>query len=281
MKTPDVSPDPDRALKERHRKLWALGNYGAVAGEVIPGLGAGLVEEAGIGPGDYVLDVAAGTGNAAIPAAMAGASVVAVDLTPELLQAGKDASGGRMDLEWVEGDAENLPFEDGVFDAVISCVGVMFAPNHVKSAAELSRVCKPGGTVALLNWTPEGFIGEMFGIMRDYQPTPPPGASSPPMWGSEDYIGALLDGLVDGVATQRATVTVDRFTEPDHFRDFFKANYGPTMGVYRGLGGDAERTAALDRELSGLAERHARTTDAGIEMDWEYLLLRGTGRGGT
>ncbi|WP_066298078.1 class I SAM-dependent methyltransferase [Arthrobacter luteolus] len=281
MKTPGVSPDPDRALKERHRKLWALGNYGAVAGEVIPGLGAALVEEAGIGPGDYVLDVAAGTGNAAIPAAKAGASVVAVDLTPELLQAGKDASGGRMDLEWVEGDAENLPFEDGVFDAVISCVGVMFAPNHVKSAAELSRVCKPGGTVALLNWTPEGFIGEMFGIMRDYQPTPPPGASSPPMWGSEDYIGALLDGLVDGVATQRATVTVDRFTEPDHFRDFFKANYGPTMGVYRGLGGDAERTAALDRELSGLAERHARTTDAGIEMDWEYLLLRGTGRGGT
>ncbi|UPO78177.1 methyltransferase domain-containing protein [Arthrobacter sp. Helios] len=281
MRTPDASPDPDRALKDRHRKLWALGNYGAVAGEVIPGLGAALVEEAGIGPGDYVLDVAAGTGNAAIPAAMAGASVVAVDLTPELLQAGKDASGGRMDLEWVEGDAENLPFEDGVFDAVISCVGVMFAPNHVKSAAELSRVCKPGGTVALLNWTPEGFIGEMFGIMRDYQPTPPPGAASPPMWGSEDYIGALLDGLVDGVATQRATVTVDRFTEPDHFRDFFKANYGPTMGVYRGLGGDAERTAALDRELSGLAERHARTTDAGIEMDWEYLLLRGTGRGGT
>jgi len=281
MKTPDVSPDPDRALKERHRKLWALGNYGAVAGEVIPSLGAVLVEESGIGPGDYVLDVAAGTGNAALPAAMTGASVVAVDLTPELLQAGQEASGGRVDLEWVEGDAENLPFEDGVFDAVISCVGVMFAPNHMKSAAELSRVCKPGGTVALLNWTPEGFIGEMFGIMRDYQPAPPPGASSPPMWGSEDYVGALLDGLVDGVATQRATVTVDRFTEPDHFREFFKANYGPTMGVYRGLGGDAERTAALDRELSGLAERHARTTDAGIEMDWEYLLLRGTGRGGT
>lgn len=281
MNAPDASPDPDRELKERHRKLWALGDYGAVAGEVIPRLGAALVTEAGIGPGDYVLDVAAGTGNAAIPAAAAGASVVAVDLTPELLQAGRESAGSGVDLEWIEGDAENLPFEDGTFDAVISCVGVMFTPDHARSAAELSRVCRPGGTVALLNWTPEGFIGEMFGIMRSYQPAPPPGTASPPLWGSEEYVGALLDGLVDGLSTQRATVTVDRFTEPDHFRDFFKANYGPTMGVYRGLDGDPERTAALDRELSGLAERHARPTDAGIEMDWEYLLLRGTGRGGT
>ncbi|WP_312180163.1 methyltransferase domain-containing protein [Arthrobacter sp.] len=281
MNAADASPDPDRELKERHRKLWALGDYGAVAGEVVSKLGAALVAEAGFRPGDRVLDVAAGTGNAAIPAALAGASVTAVDLTPELLQVGRDAAGSEgVQLEWIEGDAEDLPFDDGSFDAVISCVGVMFTPNHGRSAAELSRVCKSGGTVALLNWTPDGFIGEMFGIMRDYQPTPPPGSSSPPMWGDEDYVASLLDGLVDGLSTRRATLAVDRFAEPDQFRDFFKANYGPTMGVYRGLGGGEERTAALDRELSGLAERHSRSSDGGITMDWEYLLLRGTGRGG-
>ena len=277
MDTPQPRPDPARELKDRHRRMWALGNYQSVAGEVVPELGTVLAAEAGISPGDYVLDVAAGTGNASIPAALAGARVVALDLTPELLDAGRVIAGNQsVELEWVQGDAEDLPFQDGTFDAVISCVGVMFAPNHRQAAAELLRVCRPGGTIALLNWTPEGFVGELIGIMRDYQP-PQAAAPGAPLWGREDYVAGLFEsGALEDWQSRKQMVTVDRFANPEHFRDFFKANFGPVVGVYRGIGEDLERTAALDRELSSLAERHARGTADGIEMDWEYLLVRGT-----
>lgn len=280
MELPTPRTVPDQGIKDKHRKLWALGDYGAVAREVIPSLGPILVNEAGIGPGDYVLDVAAGTGNAAIPAVATGASAVALDLTPELIELGKlNAPQGGEELQWVVGDAEDIPFESGTFDAVISCVGVMFAPNHGQAAAELARVTREGGTVALLNWTPEGFIGEMFKIMREYQVPAPPASPGPPMWGHEDYVASLMDGLLEGLVSRREVLTVKRFAEPDHFREFFKLNYGPAVGVYRGLGQDEERSAALDRELSGLAERYARSTEDGMEMDWEYLLLRGSALG--
>ena len=177
--------DADRALKAKHRAMWALGDYPALATDIIPDLGAVLVEAAGVGPGDRVLDVAAGSGNAAIPAALAGASVVASDLTPELLEAGRRQAEQRgVELEWRQADAEALPFADGEFDAVLSCVGVMFAPHHQASADELVRVCRPGGTIGLLSWTPEGFIGQMFATMKPYAPPPPPGAQPPPLWGS-------------------------------------------------------------------------------------------------
>ncbi|KPN18714.1 class I SAM-dependent methyltransferase [Arthrobacter sp. Edens01] len=276
METSHPQPGPDSELKNRHRRMWALGDYKSVAAEVVPELGAVLAAEAGIGPGDYVLDIAAGTGNASIPAALAGADIVALDLTPELLEAGRAIAGSQgIDLEWVEGDAEDLPFDNGTFDAVISCVGVMFAPNHQRAAAELLRVCRPGGTIALLNWTPEGFVGELMSIMRDYQP-PQAAVPGPPLWGRQDYVSGLFGGGVQDWQGRQQMVTVDRFENPGHFLEFFKANFGPVVGVYRGLGEDIERTAALDRELTSLAERHARAADNGIEMDWEYLLLRGT-----
>ena len=161
----------DQNLKAKHRAMWALGDYPTVAAEIIPELGAQLVDACGVGPGDRVLDVAAGSGNAAIPAALAGASVVACDLTPQLFDAGRTlvAQHG-VDVQWREADAEALPFRDGEFDVVVSCVGVMFAPNHRAAADELARVCRPGGTIGLLSWTPEGFVGQMLSTMKPYRP---------------------------------------------------------------------------------------------------------------
>ncbi|SCF32030.1 Methyltransferase domain-containing protein [Micromonospora viridifaciens] len=270
------SMERDRAVKAGHRQMWALGSYAAVAAEVIPELGATLVRAAGIGPGDRVLDVAAGTGNAAIPAALAGASVVASDLTPELLETGRALAAERgARLEWQQADAEALPYADGEFDRVLSCVGVMFAPRHQVAADELVRVCRPGGTIGLVNWTPEGFIGQMFGTMKPYAPPPPPGAQPPPLWGSEDHVRALLGDRVIDVNTRRQAVTVDVFASPEAFRDFFKAHYGPTIAVYRAIAGEPERVAALDQDLADLARRHLQ---AGV-MHWEYLLVTARRRG--
>jgi SAM-dependent methyltransferase len=169
--------DAGRALKAKHRAMWAFGDYPAVATDLVSSLGPILVDACQIRPGDRVLDVAAGTGNAAIPAAEAGARVVASDLTPELLESGQREAGRRgTTLEWRQADAEDLPFADGEFDTVMSCLGVMFAPFHQASADELIRVCRPGGTIGLVNWTPEGFIGQMFATMKPYAPPPPPGA---------------------------------------------------------------------------------------------------------
>jgi SAM-dependent methyltransferase len=223
--------------------------------------------------GDRVLDVAAGSGNAAIPAALAGASVVASDLTPELFDAGRAQAAQRgVEVEWVQADAEALPFADGEFDTVLSCVGVMFAPHHQPAAAELVRVCRPGGTIGLLSWTPEGFIGQMFSAMKPYAPPPPAGAQAPPLWGSEDHVRTLLGDRVTGVAARRQTLTVDRFGDPSEWRDYFKLNYGPTIAVYRAVADDPDRTAALDHELAELARRHDRGSGTTV-MDWEYLLL--------
>lgn len=267
----------DRALKARHRAMWAMGDYPAVAHDVIPGLGAVLVEACGVLPGSRVLDVAAGTGNAAIPAAASGASVVACDLTPELLEAGRQlAAVHGIELEWHEADAEALPFPDDSFDTVLSCVGVMFAPNHRACADELLRVCRPGGTIGLVSWTPEGFVGQMLATMKPYAPPPPPGAQPPPLWGREEHVRTLLGDRVTETAAQRQTVTVDRFVEPAEFREYFKSCYGPTIAVYNSITEDQAR--ALDRDLDDLARRHDRGAGS-LVMDWEYLLLTARKRG--
>jgi ubiquinone/menaquinone biosynthesis C-methylase UbiE len=253
--------------------MWALGVYPAVATQVISELGRILVEASGVRPGDRVLDVAAGSGNVAVPAALAGASVVASDLTPELFDTGRRlAAEAGADIEWREADAEALPFADGEFDTVLSCVGVMFAPHHQASADELARVCRPGGTIGLISWTPEGFIGQMFATMRPYAPPPPPGAQPPPLWGREEHVRELLGDRVAEMSAQRQSLQVDRFATPEEFRDFFKAAYGPTIAAYRGIADDPDRVEALDRELADLAKRHDRGTDRTV-MDWEYLLV--------
>ncbi|GAB2808276.1 class I SAM-dependent methyltransferase [Actinocorallia aurea] len=251
--------------------MWALGDYAALAEEVIADLGPVLVAAAGVGPGDTVLDVAAGSGNAAIPAARTGARVVASDLTPELLAAGrKKADAEGLALEWREADAEALPFDDDSFDAVLSCVGVMFAPHHERAAAELLRVCRPGGTIALLSWTPEGFIGQMFAAMRPYAPPPPPGVQPPPLWGDYAHVDALLGDAVTHATAVRRTLEVPVFETPESFRDYFKSHYGPTITTYRAIAADPSRVAALDDALADLGRRHL---SAGAPMEWEYLLL--------
>lgn len=271
--------EADRALKAKHRGMWALGDYPAVAAQIIPGLGAVLVEAGGVRPGDRVLDVAAGTGNAAIPAALAGATVVAADLTPELLEAGRaEAARVGVHVQWDEADAEFLPYGDDDFDTVLSCVGVMFAPHHRATADELVRVCRPGGTIGVLSWTPEGFIGRLFATMKPYVPPPPPGAQPPPLWGNTDHVRGLLGDRVTDFAVRRQTVTIDHFARPEEFRDYFKANYGPTVAAYRGLADDPDRVAALDRDLVDLARGAGLGVD-GTTMEWEYLIVTARKRG--
>jgi ubiquinone/menaquinone biosynthesis C-methylase UbiE len=270
----DTTTDDDRALKTRHRTMWGtLGDYPAVATDLIAELGPTLVAATGIGPGDRVLDVAAGTGNVAVPAALAGADVVASDLAPELFVAGREyAAREGVSLSWEQGDAEALPYADSTFDVVVSSVGVMFAPRHRQAASELLRVCRPGGRIGLISWTPEGFVGDLFRAMKPYAPPPPPGAQPPPLWGDEQHVRDLLgDGVTDVVARRRS-VTVTRFATAESFRDYWKTVYGPTVVAYRTVADDPERTAALDRDLAAVAARHDRGS-APMIMDWEYLLL--------
>ena len=272
--TSTIDTTTDRALKAKHRAMWALGDYPAVAIDVIPELGPALVAATGVRAGDRVLDVAAGTGNAAVPAALTGAEVVASDLTPELFVAGRQfAARNGVEITWEEGDAEALPYDDDSFDVVLSCVGVMFAPHHQVAADELLRVCRPGGRIGLLSWTPTGFVGELFRTMKPYAPPPPPGAQPAPLWGDEDHVRALLGDRVTDVVAKRQTLTSDLFASPEAWKDYWKTVYGPTIAVYRYVGDNPQDVAALDADLTALATRYDRGTGSTTVMDWEYLLF--------
>jgi len=271
--TTTIDITADRALKAKHRAMWALGDYPAVAIDVIPELGPELVAASGVRAGDRVLDVAAGTGNAAVPAALTGARVTASDLTPELFDAGRAfAARHGVELTWELGDAEALPYGDDAFDVVTSCVGVMFAPHHQASADELLRVCRPGGTIGVLSWTPDGFIGQMFKVMKPYAPPPPVGAQPPPLWGDEVHVRALFGDRITDVVARRQTLSTDRFRSPAAWLEYFKTVYGPTIAIYRGIADDPEKVAALDRDLIAVATRFTRGTDTAV-MDWEYLIF--------
>ncbi|MDN5794491.1 MAG: class I SAM-dependent methyltransferase [Intrasporangium sp.] len=261
----------DRELKAKHRGMWALGNYPAVASDIIPSMGPVLVAAAGIGPGTRVLDVAAGSGNVAVPAALAGAEVIASDLTPDLLAAGRwAAQAAGANLTWQEADVEALPYADGQFDAVVSSVGIMFAPHHQRAADETLRVTRPGGTIAIASWTPQGFIGQMFATMKPYVAPPPPGAQPAPLWGSEDHVRELFGDRVTGLTFERRDIVVDHFDTGAEFRDYFKDNYGPTIAAYRGLSDSPDRAASLDAELAALGDRGL---DPNGTMRWEYLVV--------
>jgi len=270
-----AAAEADRQLKAKHRAMWASGDYPALADEMLLELGAVLVEACGIHPRQRVLDVAAGTGNAAIPAAMMGAKVVACDLTPELFDAGrKEAANRGVTLDWQEADAEALPFGDEEFDTVMSCIGVMFAPHHQAAAAELLRVSKRGGTIGLLCWTPEGFVGQMLAAMKPFAPPPPPGAQPAPLWGSEEHVRELLGDRITDVHTRRQNLAVKSFHQPEDFVRYFKSHYGPMISVYKSLAGTPDRVTALDRALTDLADSCGDAHgDVPFQMEWEYLVF--------
>lgn len=253
--------------------IWALGDYASVAEELVRPLGTELVAAAGIRAGQLVLDVAAGTGNAAVVAARTGARVIASDLCPDLLERGRAAAGADgVDVDWCEANAEALPFTDGKFDAVLSCIGVMFAPHHQQAADELIRVCRPGGTIAVLSWTPQGFIGQMFATMKPYLPAPPPDAQPAPLWGDEDHVRGLFGDRVE-IDSRRGALAVDSFPDGAAFRDYFKANYGPMVAAYASI--DAVNAAGLDADLAALGDAALAGSSA---MDWEYLIVTGRRR---
>jgi ubiquinone/menaquinone biosynthesis C-methylase UbiE len=267
--------EADQALKQKHRAMWASGDYPALASELLLELGAILVEACGVTSRQRVLDIATGAGNAAIPAAMMGAKVVASDLTPEMFDAGRHQAADRgVELEWKEGDAEALPFGDDEFDTVMSCLGVMFAPHHQAAADELLRVCKPGGTIGLLSWTPDGFIGKMFATLKPFAPPPPPGAQPPPLWGNEDHVRELLGDRITGVHTRKQALSVRSFHQAEDFVRYFKSHYGPTISVYKFIAEDGDKVKALDQALAELAESFGDAHgDTPFQMEWEYLLF--------
>jgi len=273
--TPSDSQALNPELKAKHRKMWASGDYPSMVETFLTPLGPRLVEVVGIGEGDRVLDVASGTGNAAIPAAATGASVVASDLTPELFEAGRDrAAAAGVELEWAEADAENLPFEDAGFDVVISSIGVMFAPHHQAAADELIRVCRPGGKIGLLSWTPEGMIGALFKTMGGFMPAPPPGVQPPPLWGGEDHLRELFGDRIELEQVERDILDVTAFERPDDYGEHFKQRYGPTIAA-RANAEKEGRAEEFDRTLGDFCAEWNRGSNDDARFEMEYLLTVG------
>jgi 2-polyprenyl-6-hydroxyphenyl methylase/3-demethylubiquinone-9 3-methyltransferase len=232
-----------------------------------------LVAACGITRGQRVLDVAAGSGNVALRAAEAGADVVASDLTPDNLEAGRhEAHALGLELEWVEADAEALPFEDGIFDAVTSSFGAMFAPNHRKVADELVRVCRPGGTIGMANFVPDGVAGEFFEIFGRHAPPPPAGALQPVLWGSEEHVRDLFGDRVESLDLTRTSYVERSPGDAGDYVAFFQETFGPLVALRGLLAAEPERLAALDRDFRKFAER-ANSGPPGGPAEYEYAYL--------
>ena len=261
-------------LKRTHRATWAAGDYAAVAERINETPPRDLLERVAVRPGEDVLDVATGTGNIALPAAAAGAQVVGLDLTPELFDtARRRAASQDVTVDWVEGDAEHLPFADESFDVVLSAFGVQFAPRHEVVAEELARVTRPGGRIGLVNWTPEGLIGELFKIMGRYMPAPPEYASSPPLWGNEEHVRGLFAGTPVELEFVRGH-NPWRFDSAEHWAVFMESHYGPTLKAREKLTAEG-RWEECREEIRELAERHNEATDGTLLMQAEYLVALG------
>ena len=263
------SPAPDfAAVKSRQQATWASGDFSVVAARIVF-QAEHLCETADVQAGWHVLDVATGSGNAAIAAARRGCAAVGVDYVPALLERGRvRAAAEHLDVRFVEGDAEDLPFADASFDAVLSIYGVMFAPDHRRAAAELARACRPGGRIALASWTPGGFIGETFRVFSQYLP-PAAGLQPPVFWGDETYVETLFEPVARSVTHHRRTA-VFRFRSAEENVDFFRTYYGPTLRAFEAL--DPARREALRTDLLALARRYDRNGGTGpVAIAADYL----------
>jgi ubiquinone/menaquinone biosynthesis C-methylase UbiE len=249
------APKPDLgAIKRRQQQVWASGDFAVVAARIVL-VAEQLCDTADLHAGWRVLDVATGTGNGAIAAARLGCTAVGVDYVPALLERGRGrAAAESLDVELLEGDAESLPFPDASFDAVTSIFGCMFAPDHAQAAAELLRVCRPGGTIALASWTPDGFIGELFRTVAAHVP-PPAGVPSPMLWGTEGHLRKLFGERIAWLEVAERTFTF-RFRSAEEFVAFFRTWYGPTLKAFATLEGGARD--ALESDLVALARRFDR-----------------------
>ena len=248
-------PKPDLvAVKQRQQQAWSSGDFAVVAARIVL-VAEHLCDTADLHAGWRVLDVATGSGNAAIAAARHGCTAVGVDYVPALLERGRlRAEAEGLPVELLEGDAESLPFPDDSFDAVTSVFGSMFAPDHARAAAELLRVCRPGGTIALASWTPDGFIGELFRTVGAHV-APPAGVQSPMLWGTEAHLRRLFGDGIASLEVEERMFTF-RFESAEEFVLFFRTWYGPTLKAFAALEGDARD--ALEHDLVELARKSDR-----------------------
>jgi SAM-dependent methyltransferase len=261
-------------FKRVHRATWAAGDYAAVAELIDDAPPHDLLTRVEVAPGQDVLDVATGTGNVALQAAAAGGLVVGLDLTPELFDTARSrAVDHGLAVDWLEGDAEQLPFDDESFDRVLSAFGVQFAPRHETVARELARVCRRGGRIGLVSWTPQGQVGELFKIMARYLPQPPDYASPPPLWGSEEHVRGLFAGTPVELEFGRG-VNPWRFDSAEHYVGFMETRYGPTVKARERLVAEDRREDCRD-EIVAMAERRNEATDGTLLMGAEYLVAVG------
>jgi ubiquinone/menaquinone biosynthesis C-methylase UbiE len=255
-------------FKQRQRATWGAGDY-AVLSERIAEVGELVAQRAAIEPGMRVLDVACGAGNAALPAARAGGQVTGLDLTPSLLEAGraKAASEG-LELEWVEGDAEELPFDDGSFDRVLSTFGHMFAPRHRQTADEMLRVCRPGGSIVTASWTAEGVFGAMGAASAPFMPPPPDFASPPVLWGDEDYVRQMFGSAATGFEFERQVNWIED-ESVESFADLFMSLFPPMVSAQAMLG---ERFSELRAAIVEVWEQWNEAVDGSFRLPQEYLV---------
>jgi SAM-dependent methyltransferase len=263
----EAIPMPDfAAIKVKQQATWATGNY-AVVGSTLVIVGEMLCEAMDLRSGWSVLDVAAGNGNATLAAARRWCRVTSTDYVPALLEQGKArAAADGFTIDFQEADAENLPFADAGFDAVISTFGVMFTPNQARSSAEMFRVCKPGGKIGLANWTPSSFVGQIFKTIGKYLP-PPAGVKPPSLWGTEERLRELFPA-VSNIQTKKLTCDF-RYLSPAHWLEIFRTYYGPMNRAFAVL--DAAGQAALEADLMALMAQMNRATDGTLVLPSEYL----------
>ena len=259
--------------QQRARATWSAGDFDAIV-DRIWSVGGDLVERVGVGAGDAVLDVACGTGNAAIPAAQAGGKVTGLDITPELLEHGRRrAAEAGVEIEWVEGDAQDLPHDDASFDVVLSTFGCMFAPDHEKAAAEIVRVLRPGGRFGVAAWDPTGNIGKFFAATAPFAPEPPPGFQPPPLWGTRDHVASLFEGTGAELRFEDAAVNF-QFDSVDEATEEYWENFGPIVVLRRTL--EPNRVGEFHTTLRQLFEDSNESEGGGVVYPGEYLITLGT-----